>query len=453
MLINMCYSGNDMFNLTDTTNIAITGIAGGGKTVLLTSLFTQLAEYEFSDFVFGNHAKLSSYREIRNGNGYGELFPFEKYREALSRCGKWPGKTKDCYHYSCELGRSDWKFFKQRLNFFDFPGERIADAAIAAMVDYGRWSDHILGHFKDHFEYSNNAEAYFDFIETDNLSAEKIVLEYKKLLANFIFSYKPLITPSTFLLDTCGCVPKSNSFDELVEERASGVEKGCEFAPLPVDIREKYPEIVVEYQKAYKQYRNEVALPLFNEIGRARRLVVLIDVPSLLMGGVGRYNDNRQILLDLFDTLRSDSFIGSLLNMIMSFWSKPLDRVAFVASKADLVHPADIQNGRLESLLKQMTARVKRILPEIEYECFVCSACQSTQAATNGQRSMVGKIVHNNPECKLSTFDVSELPAAWPDGWKAGDYRYYRVYPDVPENIQIPPRHLGLDKVFDFLTR
>ena len=137
---------------------------------------------------------------------------------------------------------------------------------------------------------------------------------------------------------------------------------------------------------------------------------------------------------------------------LFKLWSRRFERVAFVAVKADMVRPSDIENKKLESLLRQMTIRVRRMLPKAKFGWFVCSACLFT-CPGNCPRFLIGKPAHSSPEQRDMEFEVSGLPESWPENWQAGDYRFYRVYPDVPRNIQVPPRHFGLNKVFDFLTK
>ncbi|MCA1742543.1 MAG: YcjX family protein, partial [Desulfovibrionales bacterium] len=238
---------------------------------------------------------------------------------------------------------------------------------------------------------------------------------------------------------------------EIAGSRHAGISEVEQFAPLPSNLRKKYPRLSKKMAKFYKKYRNDVAMPVFSNISRAENLVVLVDIPSLLAGGVGRYNDNRQILLDLFEVLRSKSDIGAMLMKYFTFWQKSLSRIAFVAGKADMVHPMDIENKRMINLLKMMTDRAARMLPDVKSEWFVCSACHSTYPV-EGMPRLKGKIAYDNPEKEFKEYNVPELPEAWPENWNPGDYPFYRVYPDAPRNYLIPPKHLGLDRVFEFIS-
>ena len=440
-----------MLNFKKANKIAITGIAGGGKTVFLSSLLWQLAEFDDADFHPFGQVKLSGWRELACKGSFGEVFPFDKYRDALARSRKWPDKTTDCYRFNCEYKRSDWKRLSQRLNFFDFPGERIADAAIAAYKDYGEWSDHILRHFESNSDYNAALAVYRQVLESGELDEAKVLLAYRRALACLILGYKPLVSPSVFLLDTNGDSARPATEEALAAARLCGLDEDSQFAPLPQNVREASPELAKTMARNYKQYRKQLALPLFEELAGSQSLIVLVDIPSLLAGGVGRYNDNRQIVLDLIDAVRSDTSIGRRLKKLLNFWSGSLKRIAFVATKADLVLPGDLQNGHLMSLLRQMNTRAKNLLPEVDMRWFVCSACRSTSQG-NAANSLIGKPIYNNPERKDMEFEVSPLPAAWPDNWAPGEYKYFGVYPDTSQNVQIPPKHIGLDRVFEFVA-
>lgn len=438
--------------------VAITGIANGGKTVFLTSLIHHLSEHDADDFRFGRRAQISEYHELTQRGGYGEQFRYQAYRDRLARMGAWPEKTRDCLYYGCEFRRSDWKWKTSRMHFFDLPGERIADAAIAAMPDYGEWSDAILGHFTDHSAYEEQAAPLLALLEKEYIKQEELIPEFKRTLGRLILKYKPLITPSTFLLDPMGRPASGASPQELAERQVAGLEASeeglprREFAPLSASARARHPALTELMASHYRDYRRELVLPVFNELLRANRLIVLVDIPTLLAGGDGRFNDNRQILMDLFEALRPDSSLGGKLMRALTFWTKPLDRIALVATKADIVHPSDIENGRMEKLLRSMTQRAARSLRGVEVECFVCSALVSTRPGSY-DHTLIGRTVHNNPQRAEVEFHVSPLPEKWPPQWAAGQYSFVRVHPEFPQNHQFPPRQLGLDRVFDFISR
>lgn len=442
----------DLLNLRQHRRVVVTGIAGGGKTVFLTSLLSHLAEFGQGGFHLGKGVDITDFREVPSRAQWPPAFDHSRFREDLAR-GSWPEKSTDCSRYVCEFRSSDWKFYTRRMSFFDFPGERIADAAIAAFSSYARWSDHILGHLAKHHSSLNAAGPYLDFIQKDNIEENALLGLYRETLARLILSFKPLVSPSTFLLDQDGVQASPGDPGEIAAARFAGISRHRQFAPLGAEARDKNPHLTGKMSRIYDEYRKQLALPVFREISDAGSLVVLVDIPSLLAGGVGRYNDDRRVLLDLFETLRPRSDLGSRLMKYFPFRLQALDRIAFVAAKADMVHPMDIDNKRLINLLKMMTTRAGRMLPGVRSKWFVCSACHSTFPAPAGEgRKLRGKIIYDNPEGEFREYKVPELPRTWPDKWRPGQFTFYKVYPDAPENYLIPPRHLGLDEVFEFIS-
>ncbi|MFP4671814.1 MAG: YcjX family protein [Desulfohalobiaceae bacterium] len=440
-----------IMDLRKNRNIAVTGIAGGGKTVFLTSLISHLMEFGNGYFHPGRGVDITDFREIPSKKAWPPRFEHSAFREDLAR-GSWPEKSKDCSEYICEFRRSDRMLGRQRLTFFDFPGERVADAAIAAYSKYEDWSEHILKHFENQYDYARITAPYLQYVQQENVSLDGVLALYKETLAKLILDFKPLISPSTFLLDKNGQLAEPGQVTEISQARYAGISKDEQFAPLPREVCRKYPRMAARMSTLYKKYRKNVVLPMFEKISNSDTLVVLVDIPSLLLGGAGRYNDNRQILLDLFELLRPDSHVGSQILSYLKLWQNSLARIAFVAAKADMVHPMDVENKRMLSLLKMITDRPARMLPKVQKEWFVCSACYSTYPA-EGVRRLQGKLARNNPENKFMGYNVSELPAKWPESWRLGAYHFYKINPDAPENYLFPPRHQGLDQIFEFISK
>jgi predicted YcjX-like family ATPase len=429
--------------------IAVTGIAGGGKTVFLTSLLSNLIEHDPYQFAFGQQARVSHFKELSVKPGYGGQFRLDAYRDSLARRRQWPAKTVDCAHYQCSFQRSDWRYRKARLHFFDLPGERIADSAIAGHEAFIDWSAHVLRQLEDRLEGQPEALEYLELQRKPGVSVDALVQAYQRLLAAMVFAYQPLIAPSTFLLDTEGVAASAQDPETLARTRTSGLPGGA-FAPMSQRLSGQYPELLETMQQRYQAYRETVALPVFEELQGCDGLVVLVDVPSLLLGGVSRYNGNRQSLTDLFEALRPGSWLAARLLSLLGWKTGKLKRVAFVAAKADTVLPQDVQNGRLGSLLRSMTDRAHQLLPSVQFEWFTCSACVCTRPDPTDPTALIGLSAHAD-KLEEVAFRVSRLPDHWPASWQPGEFQFSRVMPQAPENLQIPPPQRGLDQVFDFL--
>ena len=438
-------------SLKSKRKIAITGTARSGKTVFLTSLLWQLKEFNNSEFDLHKLRKEVKIRRFRHVSlSSNEDFPFYKYRNRLAQSREWPVKTTDVHRSRCEFRRSDWtRFPTQQLDFLDFPGERIADAAIATYDDFGDWSNHMLRYFKDRADYSEVANQFLREVESTDLSADEATRAYRQTLARFFLDCKPLISPSVFLLDEKGNEATYKPLEDLAAERICGLDERSQFAPLPESVRKANKKLAKEMRRHYRRYRKNLVIPLFREVANSDSLIVLVDIPSLLVGGVERYNDNRQIVLDLADVVAGTAIGGRLKRM---FRLDSLRRVAFVAAKADLVAPNDLKNGRLRFLLKRMTEQVEDILPvKVDIEWFVCSACHSTRPG-NTESMLIGAPKPGYPEPVETEFSVSPLPEKWPDDWGVHDYKFYPVYPNTARLFDKPPDHKNLDQVFEFVA-
>jgi uncharacterized protein len=440
--------------------IAIIGTARSGKTVFLTSLINHLMEHNHIDFRIGknNIVTIRDMKILPVSKKIGGKFNYSAYRDALVHQGKWPEKTRDTSHVLCNFKRSDWKWNRSELHFFDLPGERIADAAIAQYENYAEWSDHVLENINGSTPYRELAGEFLGALNNiDGCSVSELINSYKLALAHFYINFRTMITPSTFILDQNGQTPKSRTKEEFLSEHNkcfSGLGPGKDnedqqFVPLPEKIREKKPELVQQFVTHYKLYRKQIAKPIFDHLKSCNRLIVLVDIPSLLNGGVAMYNDNRQILEDLFNILQPESWLMRLFSS-----HTKLNRVAFVATKSDIVHPADIDKNLLLNLLREMTDKFAVNLSEfdVERKFFTCSAIVSAQPA-DGEYQMRGLLRDNkNPELSEKIFSVPKLPPRWPEDWKYGDFKFPSVWPRIPANKAIPPKHDGLDKIFDFIT-
>ena len=433
------------------TKVALTGTAHCGKTMFLTSLLWQLEEFEETRFRLRDGITIRGFRPLSVRKGE-TAFPFKRFRNMLAHEYKWPAKTRDVYHYRCAFHRSDWWriWGSQSVEFLDLPGERIADAAMVVHEDYGAWSDHLLDHLEQDPVGRVVAAEFRDAAARSGAGARDIVLAYRLALARLICAWKPLVSPSVFLLDRNGRVARDVGETELVASRRCGLDDAREFAPLPGEVRNANAELAGEMQRHYREYRKEVVMPLFRDLMSAHSLVVLVDIPSLLLAGDRRFVDERQVVIDLLAAMRNDALHAQILRVLGL--GDSLERVAFVAAKADLVSPEDLRNGRLLTLIRSMNARAAQVLSSsVEVKWFVCSACFSTRPG-GAPYTLIGQTQPgpHTSERQAAEFDVSPLPEEWPTSWREGDYQYPYFSPRVPENLMIPPHHRNLDAVFDF---
>jgi uncharacterized protein len=395
-----------------------------------------------------------------------DCFNFEAYRDALCKKGEWPEKTRDCLSYSCEIKKKQrssvisqlkrLSFGRSvKLDFFDFPGERIADAAIAGFESYEEWCDYLLKHYQTHSDYQLQIQPYLDQlgkIESGEVEATgaACTAAYRKALAEMIHAYKPLITPSTFVLDTNGRAAPSVPADELASRQYVGIDEHWQFCPLPASIRTAFPALLAEMRVNYEAYRKEIVLPLFKKITGSQILIILVDLPSTLRGGVDRFNDTRQIIYDLCQVMRPKTPLGKLLEKARFLLGTRLEKVAFIGSKADLIYREDISSNRSRNLIREITRSAQSVLGDVKAACFDVSAIKSTRDGSKPY-TLIGRPLANNPEDAEHEFEVSQLPDSWPSDWAAGEYIFRQVRPEVPRNHCQPPADIGMDRIMRYL--
>lgn len=445
--------------------VGVVGLAWSGKTVFLTSLLQHLRNHDPERFVLSPGKGL-----FKGGEGpvqvqrFEELdaasdlprFNLEANLDALRNHGGWPDKTTDAATFRCRFRRSDWTRAAD-LTFLDFPGERVADA-IMLDADFAEWSDRVLKMFRDERRY-RQAAADFLALPSDASPAERTAA-YRLVLGRLVCNYAPLISPSTFLLGRDASTPRGRDPQALANERVVGLDAERQFCPLPAEVRAADPTLSTTLGTWYEAYRDAVPRPLFRALQRCHRLVVLADIPGTLAANTGRFNDAQSILADLVNFATPDRGGLARVGMFLAgaLWPdawrpKGISRVAYAATKADLVVEPDVT--RLVSLLEEMVPRAAKDR-RVKQAYFACSAVVSTRYDKRlfGYPAWSADARRTQPPAReepMRDLNPSRLPESWPDEWHEGDYVFPEVWPLVPKRKGLPPPQTGLDRVLDFL--
>lgn len=446
---------------TTECRVGVVGLYNSGKTVFLTSLINHIQDHDADRFPMGSRdMRVRRFTKLPPDQGWTE-FNFAGNRDSLVHKGKWPAKTRDRYQFACRFERSDWTFSDCLLKLYDLPGERIADAAMGGR-SYAEWSDHILGVIRDDTAYRSCCAPFLDLVGNPDATETDLVAAYKVSLANLILSYNPLVSPSTFLFDLDGKLAAPDTPEKLAAARSTGLGPESQFVPLPAPLRGTPFGNV--FASRFDTYRDTVVMPFLEALKACHSLIVLVDVTMLLAGGVGMYDDTRQILRDLFRVLDpGETVLGTvgrhLAKVFLPHELRPgwITRVAFVAPKLDLVHPAD--RDRMLTLLKRLGAKLAEHPEGLRTEFFNCSAVVSTKplpGEANGRslvgvplRAADGRKIPPGPEQR---FTPSAVPDDWPLSWGPGEYAFPEVYPQVPMRKDCPPEQINLDRVLNFVT-
>ncbi len=449
---------------TTEARVGVVGLYNSGKTVLLTSLINHLQDHDPDRFPLGSpNTRLRKFTVVPPDNDWAG-FNYTGHRDALVNHGRWPSKSTDRSQFNCQFERSDWRYSDCLLKLYDLPGERIADAGMVGR-DFTGWSEKMLSLLVNDTGYRSCSSQFLDAVARPETPAPELLRSYKLALANLILNYKPLISPSTFLLDTNGVPARPDTPENLAATRVSGIGSSQEFCPLPVSRRIAGSELFESYSRHYSAYVESVVVPTVIAFRSCTALIVLVDVTMLLAGGVGMYDDNRQIIRDLFEVLApgENAVFGPLFRGLSKVFLphqwRPgwITRVAFVAPKMDLVHPAD--RDRMLMLLRRMAERYAIDRDGLRYDFFNLASVVSTKAlplTENGPRVLVGTPLRDSSGRKIASgveqrFTISALPDDWPREWPNGQYVFPDVYPRMPARKDYPPDQVNLDRLATFV--
>ncbi len=441
--------------------VGVVGLYRSGKTVFLTSLINHLQNHNPRQFRLGRGDVKLIFAGQREPSRFAP-FPYLQYRNELVNARQWPTKTRGISEYTFGYYRSDWHVTRGEMTLVDFPGERLADLMMAK-ASYDQWSDLLITIFRNHDEYRALAEPYLGAFDA-GVPAESAVIEgYRQLLLRLFLGFRPIVSPSAFLLSPqghwLGDVPEAQYLDRCF----SGLDAARQFAPMPAAARQQQPDLRKAFAQRYDEYRREIALPLARWMRGCDALTVLLDVTTLLAAGEGMYQGNRELLSHLIQQLSpGKGYFGlsaDVLSTVLSPVHGPLsalldlnwheiDRVAFVATKADKVHESD--RPRLADLVREMTEgliaahQARAVSLEVGY--FACAAVKSTRSVSEGKlQAFVGA------GAEPSLFAPSRVPEQWPPTWQHGQFLFPNVEPWIPPRRDAAPDHIELDRVADFL--
>jgi len=481
-----------------THKIAVVGVSGSGKTVFLTSLIHHLKRPSPSKFQLklksldgANKPVDVQYLEdleqhnlpldeiIRrdfatdgpdtgnmgarvDGKGTGAVstFPYEMYRDAMARRRGWPSKTTDFSRFGCRVNFAvDKRCSARRIWLYDIPGERLADVEIARCKGYEDWSKGILETFISNEPFRKCATDFFRLMHRGSLNADDLLGAYKSMLWKGYRCYMDTISPSVFRLDTKGIPLDWNPPDEqYVLQRLSGLE-GKEFVPLTEECIRLNPELAKQFALNYHEYREEVVTPLLRVLGSCDALVLLVDIVSILNGGMVAFIAAQKLMDRLFDFL-SDR--GSLMGRLFrkTTFRTNLKNIAVVASKLDLISTGDVQEDGMISLLKELMVEPlqKPGIHRMNIRHFQCSAVEAAEVMPDSQTLETYRLqgyTKSSPETMVPSEPIRRLPKVWDNDWEPGKYRipngYSGYLPRPPVNPIYPSIQTDLDKVFAFV--
>jgi len=445
--------------------VAVLGGFQSGKTVFTTAMLNHIRHHDPTRLKLGKASKAGSPALVFDKDlpPYGKAsklaaFPYAEYRSEASR--RWPEKTIATAAYRCRFFRSDWGATAGELLVVDVPGERYADIPMASR-SFSRWSQWL---FDTVFAAKDNrmqTEEYRNTFESGRqLDEDSVLKAYKTTLVRLYQTFRPFVTPSTFLLSENGDFNGAKVFqDGDITDTLCGLSEDMQFAPLPPSVKTSHPELYAKFEKAYDGYRNRLVKPLCSVLKTVNQMIVLVDVTTLLAGNTAMKNGYRLLLDELLEMLSPGfSSLGRIRNVLTSYVSgghfdgSGIGKLAVVATKADKVLKSDLENDKLLDLLKSMVSgicdRHRHRASGLSVQYFTVAA---TKSARNVQHDATKKRGVLEGTANESVYVTSLLPDQWPVSWEDGEYCFPEVEPRFPDDEQQAPEHIHMDQIMNFL--
>ncbi len=442
-LLNKSQHQVDHWFTKETHKIAITGLSRSGKSMLFTSLITTLKyrceeHYHCLPLLKNLPSHLVDSVRIEDVQGC-EPFPIHTHIQSLEHQA-WPAATEQVYAFKLIVKLKQTGTIKKHLlpysevifEFFDYPGEWITDLPMLNQT-FSQWSDSAWAQqVAEPQRYY--AQAWHEFVQNFNFEASpnpenraSLVQAYRRYLQASKLGGISLLQPGSFLISGSGFNWKTHGFTPLPTKVTS-------------DSTNPWNQLFSEH---YQHFLMQWLTPLKTATFQASdKQVILID----LFEGL---NHSKQHLLQLKETLSklSQTFVYGNANWFSKhvLRKSTIGKVAFVATKSDLI--PDAQKENLLALLKDITegARSQFSHKEIEFEHFLVSAIQATDPGTSPNSLRYTNTDNQHIEVQFET-----LPSS------VKQMKSDENFPTLP--VKVPKDYLprilngrGMDRLFQYL--
>lgn len=448
-----------------TLRLGVTGLSRSGKTVFLAALVHNLIHGGrlplFSPYAQGRLSRASLAHQPDDDV---PRFPYEEHVRALVDERVWPQSTRRIAELRVTIEYESARLFNRRLgrgtlhlDLVDYPGEWLLDLPLMHLT-YAAWC---LEAAEEARRRPSDAAEWLAAMEATDPTAPAREEDAQRLAETF-----------TRYLKTARADP--NALASLPPGRflMPGDLEGSPaltFAPLALPPGSDAPSgsLWAVMERRYEAYKTHVVRPFFREhFARLDRQIVLVDVLSALNGGPAALDELRRALTAVLGCFRTGklSFLGSLID-------RRIDKILFVATKADHIHHTD--HDRLERILMQLVheAREKAAFAGAEVDVAAMAAVRATREGTvtrGGEtlptiigtpmpgQTLDGRTFDGTREIGLFPGDLPEDPAAvFVDPRDEFGVTTLRFRPGVIERsdsgVTLSLPHIRLDRVLETL--
>jgi len=440
-----------------TLRLGVTGLAGAGKTVFITSLVANLLQRgRMRMFTPEAEGRIEAAMLRPQPDRDVPRFDYEAHLSDLTgEVPRWPQSTRRISQLRLSLRYRSGGWIGGltgpnvlHLDIVDYPGEWLLDLPLMRW-SYAEWARRSLedARYPARAAHSEAWRALLDRIdpaaEFDEAQAREAAETFTAYLGACRKAGLSGLAPGRFLMP--GDLEGSPALT---------------FAPLkPAEFATGRGSLWAEMERRYEAYKRAVVTPFFrNHFARIDRQVVLVDALSALHAGPGAVADMRRAMSEILDCFKpgENSWLSSLLG-------KRVERILFAATKADHIHHT--QHARLS---KVMDALLRESVERASYkgakvQTLSLAALRATvEAEVKGQPMVRGRLLPNGRMAALHPGDLPPDPGAviagarradeTGGGWLEGDYGVMNFAPPIlePREGEGPP-HIRLDRAAEFL--
>lgn len=426
--------------------LGITGISGAGKTAFLTSLIRLLTQPQ-QPLPFFHVMQQQRYLGgvcIDNQQIQRARFPFEQNWQQLTQ-GLWPSSTTGLSQITLQLRyipahplrRKLFSHQQLTLEITDYPGEWLLDLPMLQQ-DFQSWSQSCWQLF-DSPQLAAHCKPFRLAVaaappDPEPLQLQQLVSAYADLLSKLKSQQLAILLQPGRLLRPAELAgsPLLLLFPLLPEQFAQ-----------PSALRN-------QMEKRFQAYQHNVIEPFYrNYFAGLDRQIIMADCLRALNHGYHALNQLQQALL-----LIMQHFSYGRSSWWRRLWQPRIDKVLFVASKADLLTPD--QHRNLLLLLQQMLQqplyqqKYQQCQTEALAVASVISAEVGTVQSRDGEKNCLRGRLSTTGE--LQTIYPGEVPISMPS--EALFQHHQFAFPEfLPwlSDTQPQPASLRMDQALEFL--
>ena len=458
--------GDRAFGLvTPAVRLGVTGLARAGKTVFITALVHNLI----------HGGRLPLFKSYAAGRVAGAAlepqpddavprFDYERHVEALVNERVWPDSTRQISELRLTVRYESASFLSRaigsgrlHIDIVDYPGEWLLDLPLLhkSFVDWSRDAIAKAGSPA----HRAHAAAWLARLASVRPNAAEDEAQARELAATFTGYLRAMRTAAGALsTEPPGRFLMPGDLDNS---------PALTFSPLNVAADGPAGSLARMMARRYEAYKAVVVRPFFRDhFARLDRQIVLADVLAALNAGPAAIAELESALAGVLASFR----LGRT-NWLSGLVSRKIDRILFVATKADHLHHGD--HARLEAILGRIVARAaeRAKFAGAKVEVLALASVRATREASvtsSGEtlpsiigtplpgEAVDGRTFDGNAEIALFPGD---LPGDTDGVFKAHapptDVRFIRFRPPklerTAEGLTLSLPHIRLDRALEFL--